>query len=92
MLIIGLLLARKKDHVIEMWNSWDFYHENKIHRKGVNMCKYMILKNGIPMCKNGQMCTLCVIGNSKTYKELESNEENNNEKLLNKKGAELKTN
>lgn len=21
----------KQDKAIEMWNSWDFYHENKIH-------------------------------------------------------------
>lgn len=46
------------------------------------MCKYMSFKNGIPICKNSQMCTLCVIGNSKTYKELESNGENNNEKTI----------
>lgn len=43
------------------------------------MCKYMSFKNKIPMCENGQMCTLCVIGNSNTYKELESNGENNYE-------------
>lgn len=43
------------------------------------MCKYMSFKNEIPMCINGQMCTLCVIGNSNTYKELESNGENNYE-------------
>lgn len=46
------------------------------------MCKYMSFKNEIPMCINGQMCTFCVIGNSKTYKELESDEENNNEKTI----------
>lgn len=23
--------CREKERAIEMWNSWDFYHENKIH-------------------------------------------------------------
>lgn len=23
--------TKKKERAIEMWNSWDFYHENKIH-------------------------------------------------------------
>lgn len=25
--------TRKKDKAIEMWNSWDFYHDNKIHAR-----------------------------------------------------------
>lgn len=47
------------------------------------MCKYMSFKNEIPICINGQMCTFCVMGNSKTYKELESNGENNKNTLSN---------
>ena len=44
------------------------------------MCKYMRYKeDGIPICENGQLCTLCVIGNQETYKELEKHKERNRE-------------
>lgn len=43
------------------------------------MCKYMIIKDEkTPMCDNGKMCTFCILGNSKTYNELENNQRKEN--------------
>ena len=48
------------------------------------MCEYIISEpNKLPICKyTKDKCTLCVLGNAKTYKEAnEKNKENNNGNL-----------
>lgn len=44
------------------------------------MCPYMLLtEKQIPMCKpKKELCTLCVCGNAKTYKEIKSKEKEKN--------------
>lgn len=42
------------------------------------MCKYAIILEGDypPVCKyTNELCTLCILGNSKTYKEAEESEQ-----------------
>lgn len=35
------------------------------------MCEYMKMTlSGVPICKDGKLCTLCVVRNKKTYEEL----------------------
>lgn len=51
------------------------------------MCPYALLKenkNGTTtiMCEpKKEMCTLCVMGNSKTYKEIEKSERSRHERI-----------
>lgn len=42
------------------------------------MCKYAVVLEGDypPICKyTNDVCTLCILGNSKTYEEAEKNEQ-----------------
>lgn len=46
------------------------------------MCKYQeIIENSVPYCTyTGSACTLCVLGNGKTFMEAEEEEKKWNEK------------
>lgn len=39
------------------------------------MCEYMTMTlSGIPVCKDGKLCTLCVVGNKDKYNKLNDKE------------------
>ena len=49
------------------------------------MCEYMMLKNGIPCCEpKKDLCLMCVLGNSKIYKQIKEEGETGVQKTRNR--------
>ena len=49
------------------------------------MCEYMLTKNGVPYCEpKKELCSMCVLGNSKTYKQIKEEGEAGVQKTRNR--------